>query len=136
MGGIVTLYFAILQTPLGSLVSSLPAKPSPKELVILINPSLRLHTSWPWLANSLHDPMPAMEPIAHLVSTWIETAGYETVKRYGQKQCEKILDALYREGIEAGKMKGDGQAAVQRLDLLLVQWKQGGLAKPKGRDWE
>jgi nucleoporin GLE1 len=136
MGGIATLYFAILQTPLASLVRGLPATPTPKELPNLIHSSLRPIASWAWLANSLRDPMPAMEPIAHLVSSWIETTGYDTVKRYGDKQSGKILDALYREGIQAGKMKGDGQAAVQRLDLLLVNWKQDGLTKPNGRDWE
>jgi hypothetical protein len=43
---------------------------------------------------------------------------------------------MYRQGIEGEKIKGDGEAARQRLSLVLQEWKSGGLAYPKGRNWE
>jgi hypothetical protein len=80
--------------------------------------------------------MAGMQPIAHLVTAWIEILGKEAVERFGQKQLEKVLDAIFAEGIEGGKVKGDGEAARERLSLALQEWKVGGLQYPKGRHWE
>jgi len=80
--------------------------------------------------------MAGMQPTAHLVTAWIEILGREAVQRYGERQLAKILNVMYAEGIEGGKIKGDGEAARQRLSLVLQEWKTGGLQFPKGRDWE
>lgn len=136
MGGITSLYFAILQTPLSTLVPTLPTKPTPAQLPTLFNSPLRFPASWTWLANALRDPMAGMQPIAHLVTAWIEILGKEAILRFGEKQLEKVLTAMYTEGIEGGKVKGDGEAARERLSLVLQEWKAGGLQYPKGRNWE
>lgn len=136
MAGISTLYFAILQTPLESLVSTLPATPTPTQLPALIIEPFRFTAAWSWLAHACRDPMPAMEPVAHLVTAWLETLGRQTSNVYGPKQLGKALDALCREGIEAGRMKGDGEAARQRLALLLDGAKSNGLDSPGARVWE
>jgi nucleoporin GLE1 len=94
MGGITSLYFAILQTPLASLVPTLPTRPTPAQLPTLLNIPLRFPASWTWLANSMREPMAGMQPIAHLVTAWIEILGKEAVERFGQKQLEKVLNQL------------------------------------------
>lgn len=80
--------------------------------------------------------MPAMEPTAQLITAWIETVGKEATKVYGEKQVAKLLDAVYTEGIEGGKIKGDSEAARQSLALVLQAWKSEGMDYPKGRQWE
>lgn len=77
-----------------------------------------------------------MQPTAHLVTAWIEILGREAVEKFGQRQLEKILNVMYTEGIEGGKIKGDGEAARQRLGLVLQEWKSGGLDYSKGRNWD
>lgn len=136
MAGITTLYFAILQTPLPSLVPLLSETPTPTQLPTLIATPFRFPAAWAWLANACRDPVPAMEPTAHLITAWIENVGQQATHVYGPRQVGKALDALYREGIEAGKVKGDSEAARQRLALVLESWKTQGLSYPKGRDWE
>jgi nucleoporin GLE1 len=137
MGGIAALYFAILQTPLASLIPTLDGRrPTPDQLPTLLGPSLRSPAAWSWLANSLRDPMAGMQPTAHLMTAWIEIVGKSAVDLYRRKQLDKVLDVMYRQGIEGEKIKGDGEAARQRLSLVLQEWKSGGLAYPKGRNWE
>lgn len=136
MAGITTLYFAILQTPLSSLVPTLPISPTPAQLLTLFTAPLRFPAAWTWLSNACRDPVPAMEPTAHLITAWIENVGQEATRVHGARQVGKALDAVYREGIEGGKVKGDSEAARQRLALVLESWKKNGLAYPKARDWE
>ena len=137
MGGIASLYFAILQTPLASLVPTLSsAKPTPAQLPVLIASPLRFTASWSWLANSLRDPLAGMQPTAHLVTAWIEILGREAVRVFRQRQLDKILNVMYTEGVEGGKIKGDGEAARQRLSLVLQEWKSSGLEYSKGRNWD
>lgn len=80
--------------------------------------------------------MAGMQPTAHLVTAWIEILGREAVQRFGQRQLDKILTVMYTEGIEGGKIVGDGEAARQRLSLVLQEWKSDGLQYAKGRNWE
>ena len=136
MAGIASLYFAILQTPLSSLVPTLPTVPIPAQLPTLILEPFRFPISWTWLSNACRDPMPAMEPTAQLITAWIETLGKEAIRVFGQKQVGKVLDVVYIAGIEGGKIKGDSEAARQRLGLILQAWKADGIDYPKGRDWE
>lgn len=77
-----------------------------------------------------------MQPIAHLVTAWIEILGREAVQIFGQRQLDKILNIMYTEGIEGGKIKGDGEAARQRLSLVLQEWKSDGLQYSKSRNWD
>jgi nucleoporin GLE1 len=136
MAGITTLYFAILQTPLSSLITTLPETPTPTQLPTLIVAPFRFPSAWTWLANACRDPVPAMEPTAHLITAWIENLSQQATQVYGARQIGKALDAVYREGIEGGKIKGDSESARQRLALVLESWKKDGISYPKGRDWE
>jgi hypothetical protein len=77
-----------------------------------------------------------MQPTAHLVTSWIEILGREAVQVFGQRQLDKILNVMYTEGVEGGKIKGDGEAARQRLSLVLQEWRRGGLEYSKGRNWD
>ncbi|OCF58660.1 hypothetical protein L486_03150 [Kwoniella mangroviensis CBS 10435] len=137
MAGICTLYFAILQTPLSSLIpttSVLP--PTPSQLESLIIPPLRFPSAWKWLALALKDTFPVLPPVAHLISTWIDITAHEAVNRYGKGQMSKIWEAIEREGLGEGKIKGDSEAARQRLKLVLEKWRRGEVEVPKGRVWE
>lgn len=55
MGGILALYFAILQSSLSALVPTLPAPPTPDQLAALIPPVLRLLAAWD-VSNSSSRP--------------------------------------------------------------------------------
>ncbi|WVW78289.1 hypothetical protein I302_100243 [Kwoniella bestiolae CBS 10118] len=137
MAGICTLYFAILQTPLSSLIPTATVQPpTPTQLETLIVPPLRFPSAWTWLALSLKDQFPALPPVAHLVSSWIEIVAHEAVNRYGRGQMGKIWEAIEREGLGQGKIKGDSEAARQRLGLVLEKWRRGEVEVPKGRVWE
>ena len=134
MVGIVTLYFAILQTPIASLVPTLPTQPSPDQLDILIDPSLRFSTSWTWMASVVKGSLPALPPTAGLIAAWISLIGAEARRVWGPGQVAKIFEAIKREGVDGGKIKGDGEAARQKLGIDLD--KAGNLQVSKARDWE
>lgn len=134
MAGITTLYFAILQTPFASLLQTLSQSPTPQQLVELVCPPLRFPAAWAWLAYSLRDSLPALPPIAHLISVWIEILGAEAVQIFGVDQMRKISDSIVRDGLEGGKIKGDSEAARQRLGLLLEDWRSTLKAHP-ARNW-
>jgi nucleoporin GLE1 len=131
MSGILTLYFAILQTPLSSVVPTLPAHPSPVQLLALVDPALRLPAAWRWLAFALFGPLPALAPTAQFVVCWIDVVGAEVARVYGVGQVSKVFAAV-AEAVEKGVVKGDSTATKERLKL--------GLGKaPKymsGREWE
>lgn len=128
------MYFAIIQTPFDSLVPTLPSAPTPQQFVQLIPPILRISAGWSWLAYALRDPFPALPPVAHLVSVWVEIIGAEATRVYGVGQVGKVLDAIKREGLDGGKIKGDSEAARQRLGLLLDGWRDR-LRPHPSRSW-
>lgn len=134
MAGIATLYLAILQTPLASLTSTLPQAPAVNQLPDLIHSVLRFPVTWSWLAQLLREPFPGLPPTAHLVSVWIEIVGAEAIRQYGPTQVGKMLEAITREGLQGGKLKGDSEAARQRLGLLLQDWR-GSLKPHPAREW-
>ncbi|WVF69645.1 hypothetical protein IAT40_004424 [Kwoniella sp. CBS 6097] len=137
MAGICTLYFAVLQTPIASLVPSIGTTPPSKdELEILIHPIWRFPSSWTWLSLALKDPMPALPPTAHLLSAWIEIVAFEATRVFGRGQMSKVWDAIESEGLSGGLIKGDSEAARQRLGLLLGEIRKGHIEAPKGRTWE
>ncbi|WWC86751.1 uncharacterized protein L201_001629 [Kwoniella dendrophila CBS 6074] len=137
MAGTCTLYFAILQTPLASLIPTVSTSPpTPTQLETLIIPELRFPSAWTWLALALRDPLPSYPPIAHLVSTWIDITGHEAVRVYGNGQMGKIWEVIEREGLGEGKIKGDSEAARQKLRLTLEKWRRGEFIIPNGRVWE
>ena len=119
MGGILTLYFSIVQTSLGSMMSSIPVAPTPDQLVHLFIPPLRLPAAWTWLSNMLRGPLISAPPAAHLLTTWIKVAGPDVIRVYGHRQVEKIMEAMYSEGLEGGGSRGTrrvrGRSSVWRL---------------------
>ncbi|ODO07876.1 hypothetical protein I350_03457 [Cryptococcus amylolentus CBS 6273] len=136
MSFISTLFFAILQTPIPSLISTLPTPlPTPQQLEQLIPVPMRLSYAWTWMALALRDPMPASPPIATLVTTWLEIALAECISVYGKIQTDKIREALEREGLQGGGLKGDGGMALDKLQFVLDRWRKGDDMALKGKDW-
>jgi hypothetical protein len=78
--------------------------------------------------------MPSLPPIAQLLADWIEVCGFEIGRLYGKQQLGKVYEAIRREGIAEGKVKGDSEASRQKLALLLEGGQQPG--EPLGRHWE
>ncbi|WWC68076.1 uncharacterized protein I206_101995 [Kwoniella pini CBS 10737] len=137
MAGICTLYFAILQTPLSSIVPTIAdSPPTPSQLESLIIPALRFPASWTWMALALKEPVPSYPPTAHLLSSWIDIVAHEAVRVFGRGQMSKIWEVIEREGLGEGLIKGDSEAARQKLRLTLEKWRQGQFEVPKGRVWE
>jgi hypothetical protein len=137
MGGIMTLYFAILQTPLGSLAQTLPSgAPTPEQLSTLVIEPFRLPETWTWLASALRPPLPGLPPMAQLLTTCLDIAGPSLLKWAGHVQISKLLIAI-KTALDAGKITGDSAAARARLELLLDEWAKTKMIKaPKGRDWD
>ncbi|GFZ47862.1 hypothetical protein JCM24511_05609 [Saitozyma sp. JCM 24511] len=123
MGGILTLYFSIVQTSLGSMVSSIAVAPTPDQLPVLIIPPLRVPAAWTWLSNMLRGPLISAPPAAHLLAIWIKVAGPEVIRVYGHRQVEKIMEAMYREGLEGGRIKGNAESERQKLGLAIEGWR-------------
>ncbi|WVQ98199.1 hypothetical protein IAU59_005321 [Kwoniella sp. CBS 9459] len=138
MAGICTLYFAVLQTPIASLIPSMSTSspPGKTDLEQLIHPIWRFPSSWTWMSLALKEPMPGLPPTAHLISAWIEIVAYEAVRVFGRGQMAKVWAAIGSEGLAGGVIKGDSEAARQRLGLLLEMLKYGEVEVPKGRVWE
>lgn len=136
MGGILTLYFSILQTPMTRLISALPsgAAPTPEQLVALVCPPLRLPAAWTWISHVLKDPLRSTPAAAHLINVWVNIASPELAKVYGPGQVGKILRAIKGEGIDGGLIKGDAESSRQQLGLAVEQWRAG--EYPNGRTWE
>lgn len=135
MAGIVTLYFAILQTPLASVVETSGQRPSREELPVLIVPVLRLPAAWTWMASTLRPQMSALPPTAHLLLVLIDTVGSELLSKYGSKQLDKVLAAMER-GIAAGSIKSDSPSALERLRQKIEDYKkEGNLDPPTARTW-
>ncbi|WWC98515.1 hypothetical protein V866_005406 [Kwoniella sp. B9012] len=88
----------------------------------LIVPPFQLHSAETWLTLACKN--------AYLISTWIEIVAHEAVNWYGKGQMGKIWEAIEREGLVAGKIKGDSEAARQRLKLVLEKWRRGEVEVP------
>jgi len=134
MNGILTLYFAILQTPLTSIVPLLPYQATKEHLAALIPPALRFPAAWTWLAHAMRDPLPKSPPIATMVRTWVEMLGAEAIRVYGKTQVMKVFEVIMREGVETGKVAGDSESARQQLGMLLSS--SDTLTHPAARVWE
>lgn len=135
MNGIVTLYFAILQTPISSFVPDLPYQLTREHLVSLVAERLRFTSAWSWIAQALKDPLPGAPPVATMLRTWIEIVGAEAMQVYGPRQVGKIFEAILREGVvEGGKIKGDSESARQQLGMLLSN--PNAIKHPEARVWE
>lgn len=78
--------------------------------------------------------MPALPPVAHLLAVWIEVCGVEVAKVYGRRQVGKVYEAIMKEGVKGGQVRGDSEAAKQKLGILLEGWETKG--EPEGRNWE
>jgi len=136
MAGITTLYFAVLQTPIASLVPTLPAPPTPEQFKAVVIAPFGLPSAWTWLASILRAPLPGLEPSAHLIAVCLNIAGYALVQWAGPKQVGKLLGAV-KAALDAGKIPGDSPAAQARLQLLLEGWVSSRtLKEPSGRMWE
>ncbi|ORX33992.1 GLE1-like protein-domain-containing protein [Kockovaella imperatae] len=132
MVGITTLYFAILQTPIATIIPTLPAQPTPEQLGTLINPPFRAPAAWSWLALVLRDPLRGLEPTASMITMWMDIIGAEAVRLWGRPQVHKLF-ALISQGVRDGRIKGDSEAARQKLGLVMEQ--AGSIEHPKGRQW-
>lgn len=136
MAGISTLYFAVVQTSLSSIVQTLPAKPTPQQLATLVPAPFRLPAAWTWLAAMQRAPLPGLPPSAHLYAVAIDTVGHALLAVVHPKQLDKLLMSI-KSGLEGGNIPGDSPAAKVRLELLLDGWqKKHTLSPPKHRDWE
>ena len=133
MVGITTLYFAILQTSLSSLVPTLPGPPTPDQLATLVVPPFRAPAAWSWLAQALRDPLASSPPVASMITSWIDIVGAEALRVWGRGQVGKVFQVIM-EGVQGDRIKGDSEAARQKLGLVLES--VGRLEYPKGRDWE
>lgn len=146
MAGILTFYFAIVQTALPPLLQAGPpafAQPTPEVLEAMFVEPLRLPAAWSWLAAIARTPLAGLDPAPLLVAVALEIVGPEMSRVYGQRQVGKVLMALATEGLGEG-MEGEGVLAIanvparQRLRLMIVeQWGSTGvLSDNKARDWE
>lgn len=133
MSGITSVYFAILQAPLQPIISTVPAPPTPDQLLQLIPPVFRFPTGWSWIAHSLRHPLPGYPPVATLVRLWFELIGPAAMQTYGRHQMGKIVQAVIREGIDGRKIKGDSESTRQGLKMLLEDWRN--LQPLAGREW-
>lgn len=77
--------------------------------------------------------MPSLPPIAQLLADWIEVCGFEIGRLYGKQHLGKVYEAIRREGIAEGKVKGDSESSRQKLAMLLEGGQQPG--EPLGRHW-
>lgn len=133
MGGVCTLYFAILQTPYSSLVPTLPTQPNPKQLCELVPPILRQPAVWTWIATLLRSSTVSLPPSAHLLCVLLDTSGYTLLKYF--RQTDKLKEAI-RTASQNGEIPGDSPASRARLQLLLEAWDKESLKEPKGNKWE
>lgn len=135
MTGIVRMYFAVLALPLSSLVPTLPSKPTPQQLPILIPEPWRLPTAWSWVATALRPPLPAHQATAPFLLIHIETLGHALASQYGPKQVGKLLAAI-KAGVQSGAIRGDTDATRANIVRAVDQWEQTqSLPAPRGLQW-
>ncbi|KAF9508515.1 hypothetical protein BS47DRAFT_1397742 [Hydnum rufescens UP504] len=133
MGGLVTLYAAILQTPIQTTTS--------REAAQRIPAYLRFPRFWTWLARLVGNSDLMSDPAAsHLLACALETAGDRAMEVWG-KQMVKLRAALGRKAFEADgsvHLLGgeEGKAGRIRLGLLLDAWQKNGAIHPPGREYD
>jgi nucleoporin GLE1 len=135
MAGILTLHLSILQTPISTLIPTLPTQPPTKhQLLPLIPEPLRITYAWTWISFALNETTVALPPIATLLTTWIEVVGPEARRLWGEKQVGKLMELIQREAAPGGRIKGDGEPARVRLELVVGGWRSAEYIQ--GREWE
>jgi nucleoporin GLE1 len=82
----------------------------------------------------LRGPLISAPPAAHLLAIWIKVAGPEVIRVYGHRQVEKIMEAMYREGLEGGRIKGNAESERQKLGLAIEGWRDVG--ETDARRWD
>jgi nucleoporin GLE1 len=129
--GLLTLYTAILQSPLPPALQSDPSK-APY--------TFQLARLWTWLARILGTPTLLTNTAApSLLAAAIETGGDRAVEAWG-KQITKIRNTLGRKVMEEGSSNviggQEGNAGKVRLGLLLEKWAKEGKLDPVGRQFD
>jgi nucleoporin GLE1 len=125
--GMMTLYTAILQTPVAPDSSS--SIPYPFQFTRI----------WAWLARMLNNDVLLRDRAApQLIFAVIETAGDSLQIAYG-KQISKLRRGLGKRCLlegEAGEVVGgkEGKAPRMRLGLMLDKWEKEGKVGGVGRD--
>ncbi|BEI79542.1 hypothetical protein CcaverHIS002_0100710 [Cutaneotrichosporon cavernicola] len=135
MIGIVRMYLAVLALPLGSLAHTLPAQPTPKQLLELVPEEWRLPAAWTWVATALKANLAKHPAVGPLLLAHLETVGPALVKTYGAQQMNKILVAE-RAGVESGAIRCDTAATRATIKSFIDTWEQTHqLPAPKGINW-
>ena len=133
MGGLVTLYAAILQTPTQSTTS--------REAAQRIPPYLRFSRFWTWIARLVgNSDLMSDSAAPHILACALETAGDRAMETWG-RQMHKLRTVLGRKAFEADGSVGllggeEGKAGRVRLGLLLDGWQKNGAIRPAGREYE
>ncbi|KAG8876478.1 hypothetical protein FRB97_004139 [Tulasnella sp. 331] len=139
--GMITLYFAILQTPiqLPSSTSSFTQPQPSTSLSASIPPIFQFHRTWTWFARVASNTLLLENrAAAQLIYAVVEVAGDKALAVYG-KQMVKWRRTLGRRCMDEGPLGEsvggkDGKAARTRLGLLLQKWEKDGAIGGEGRD--
>lgn len=143
--GMITLYFAILQTPIQlappatSPFSARQAQPQPSTLSTAIPPIFQFHRTWTWFARvASNTPLLENRAAAQLIYAVVEVAGDKALAVYGRQMAKwrRTVGGRCMEDGPAGESVGgrDGKAARMRLGLLLQKWEKEGAVGGEGRD--
>jgi len=131
LGGLVTLYAAILQTPYQSTLSV--------ERLEQIPEYVRLSRLWTWIARLVNHPGLLADRAAPVIlSCVLETAGDVAMAMWG-KQMAKLQSVLSRKVSEPEEASNtliggpDGKAGRVRLKLLLEKWLANHELRPEGK---
>jgi len=139
MSGIAALYFACLQTRLGSVAQVLPATGSVPvaQLAERVPACLQPSRLWTWQVRCTTPPLTQQALVPALWCVFLEVAGPGVLERYG-RQGAKLWRLLLQEGVRAKRLgpgaeqaadavQGEAvRSALVRLELLLDTWAQSG----------
>ncbi|KAL7422743.1 Nuclear pore complex nucleoporin component [Cryptotrichosporon argae] len=134
---ILTLYFAILQTPIQSIWPSAFEAPTlkPSMLPTLVPAPLRFPAAWTWFAHATREPIYRTPLASRLFSLFLAFLGPEYQRTYG-KQAVKAVQMLGR-AVHDDKVAANAPAEAARLRLALDEWAKMGRFEPlKAREWE
>ncbi|KAG9000294.1 hypothetical protein FRB94_005556 [Tulasnella sp. JGI-2019a] len=136
--GMITLYFAILQTPIATSPPS-SFMSSSSSLSTKIPPIFQFHRTWTWFARVASN-MPLLEnrAAAQLMYAVVEVTGDKAIAVYGRQMVKwrrTIGKRCMDEGPDGESIGGrDGKPARIRLGLLLQKWEKEGAVGGEGRD--
>ncbi|RXK40926.1 hypothetical protein M231_01774 [Tremella mesenterica] len=134
MTGICTFYFAILQTSLTPLISTLPIPPTPQQLLDLVIPEFRLPRAWTWLRSILQPRTIQHHPVSSLIAAWLRVCGAEVMRTYGPAQTGKLLNLV---GDKASLLGAESTASRERVHMLLDECARKGSVEGHPRKmWE